>query len=524
MADLSRVLFLFLALLTLVTGSEDKKKKCKPTNPCEPDYLARGLNVENGKVLQVNATWVTDASVSGGGAAGPIDYCNVIVTYTHPKFNDTIHTQVLLPSASNWNGRFQGIGGGGWAADSGVASLMPGLAQNYSTGMTDAGHNPNLADSSTWYLNSKGQINIDLLTDFASVGLGDLADIGKQLSHSYYGYGPVHSYWNGCSTGGRQGWMMAQRYPEAYDGIYAGSPAAQWDRFQVAQYWGIFQMNIRNHYPNQCIFSAFTTAVVEACDALDGVVDGVIDNFAACKFDTKSMVGTKVNCSGTELTIVEADAEIVAHTWQGPRTQDGDFVWWGIMPGTEFSGLTDTTCTDVTDCTPFPFSITTDWMSRWCIGNANANLTALTLDDFVHVFYECKAKYENIIGTNDIDLTPFARAGGKMISWHGLADQLIYPLATGNYYRRVLDREPNTKDYFRFFYAPGVMHCGGGAGYTPTNPFQAVVDWVERGIVPETLAASGPSGSRNLCLYPLVAVYKGGNTSEPSSYECREHF
>lgn len=492
------------------------------TDTCNPDYLNHGLNIKDGKVLQFNATWVTEAAVSG--AAGSIDYCDVIVTYTHPKFNDTIHTQVVLPSASHWNGRFQGVGGGGWAGNSGIGSLMKPLGQNYSAGMTDAGHDPRLPDSSSWWLDSHGQINIDLFTDFASVALGDLADIGKQLSNRYYGYGPVYSYWNGCSTGGRQGWMMAQRYPEAYDGIYAGAPAAQWDRFVVAGYWSILQMNIRQHYPNQCIFNAFTAAVVEACDGLDGVTDGVIDNFAACKFDPKSMVGTQVDCSGTELTIVEADAEIVAATWQGPRTQNGDFVWWGILPGTPFSGLSNTICTNVTDCKPVPFSIPPDWISRWCLGDAGANLTALTVDEFIDVFHKCKAKYEHIIGTNDVDLTPFARAGGKMISWHGLSDELIFPLATGDYYQRVLNGDPNAKDYFRFFYAPGAEHCGGGAGYAPLNPFQAVVDWTEKGIVPETLAASGPSGNRDLCLYPLVAVYKGGDTRDAGSYDCQEGF
>ncbi|EHK44769.1 uncharacterized protein TrAtP1_002890 [Trichoderma atroviride] len=195
------------------------------TETCNPDYLSHDLNIKDGKVLQINATRVTDAAVSG--AEGPIDYCNIIVTYTHPKYNDTIHTQVVLPSASHWNGLFQGVGGGGWAGNSGIGSLMKPLGQNYSAGMTDAGHDPRLPDSSSWWLDSHGQINIGLFTDFASVALGDLADIGKQLSNRYYGYGPVYSYWNGCSTGGRQGWMMAQRYPEAYDGIYAGAPAAQ---------------------------------------------------------------------------------------------------------------------------------------------------------------------------------------------------------------------------------------------------------------------------------------------------------
>ncbi|KAJ9133119.1 Carboxylic ester hydrolase [Coniochaeta hoffmannii] len=520
-------------LLALLLGSSaaatppslwHRRKTCQPVDPCDVDFLASGLKIKDAQLLDLTANWTIGATVTG--ANGMINYCNVLVTYTHPGWNDTIHTQVLLPATKNWNGRFQGVGGGGWAANSGVGSLMAPLGQNYSTGNTDAGHNPSLPDTSSWHRGANGDLNIPLLTDFASVALGDLADIGKQLSRKYYGYGPVHSYWNGCSTGGRQGWIMAQKYPGAYDGIYAAAPAAQWDRFQVAQYWGQFVMNQLQHWPNQCVFDAFTAAVVAACDGLDGVTDGVISNFDACKWDPATLVGTTISCSGgVSIKIVDKDATIVSKVWQGPRASDGSFLWWGIQPGAPFSGLTGTTCTNVTNCKGAPFSITSDWMTRWCIGDADFDLTALTLDEYTSVFYECKHKYEGIIGTNDIDLQPFARAGGKMISWHGLADQLIYPLATGDYYQRVLDGDPDAPDYFRFFYAPGVQHCGGGAGEAPTNPFQAVVDWVEKGVVPVTLPAGNGAGrTRNLCLYPLVSVYVSGDPNLASSFECRSHF
>ncbi|KAL1874367.1 hypothetical protein VTK73DRAFT_450 [Phialemonium thermophilum] len=509
-------------LASLGCASISRSLSCTPVNPCEARFLSSGLVIQDAQLLDLNATWVVNASVTG--ATSTFSYCNVLVTYTHPGWNDTVHTQVLLPAAANWNGRFQGVGGGGWAANRGLDSLMAPLAQNYSTGNTDAGHDPALPNTATWYRDANGTINIPLLTDFASVALGDLAVIGKQLSNRYYGYGPVHSYWNGCSTGGRQGWMMAQAYPDAYDGIYAGAPAAQWDRFLVAEYWAQFQMNQLQHWPNQCVFNAFTDAVVAACDALDGVVDGVIANFGACRWDPATLVGTEIPCNGTSVTVVDKDAQIVSKVWQGPRATDGSFIWWGIQPGAAFSGLTGTTCEGVTNCTGTPFSISQDWMTRWCMADADANLTQLNLDDFVAVLYECQEKYEAIIGTNNVNLRPFAAAGGKMISWHGLADQLIYPQATGDYYQRVLDQDPNAADYFRFFYAPGVAHCGGGAGAAPTNPFQAVVDWVEKGIVPETLPANVGNKTRSLCLYPLVSVYTSGDPNLASSYECRDGF
>ncbi len=420
---------------------------CQPVDPCNSEFLLKDLIIKDAIILDLTTTWVVNATVSGSN--GKISYCNAQVKYTHTGWNDTTNVQILLPATRNWNGRFQGIGGGGWAASSGISSLMPPLGQNYSTGNTDAGHNPNLPNSASWWKDANGNIDVNLLKDFASVGLGDLAYIGKQLSKRYYGYGPVHSYWNGCSTGGRQGWMMAQAYPDAYDGIYAGSPAAQWDRFQVAQYWGQFLMNSFRHWPNQCVFNAFTNAVVSACDALDGVTDSVIANFDACKskFDTKSLIGTRVLCSGTNITITETDAEIAAKVWEGPRASDGSFVWWGIQPGTPFSGLTGTSCQTPTNCTGSPFSITSDWMTRWCLEDETFDLTKLTLDGFVDVFNKCKAKYEGIIGTNDVDLGAFARRG-KMISWHGQADQLIYPSQSGDYYQRAFGQGSEPEGLF----------------------------------------------------------------------------
>ncbi|KAH8810592.1 Tannase/feruloyl esterase [Xylogone sp. PMI_703] len=487
-------------------------EQCSDTNHCSSSFLTPGISIPSlAQLLDVDANSVMNVTVLG--ASGKISYCNVTVTYTHPGYGDDIHVTVYLPM-DNWNGRFQGVGGGGWAASSGTASLLSPIANNYSAGNTDAGHDSNGGSTASWWRNAQGNLNIPLLIDFASVALNDLAVVGKQLSNKFYGYGPHHSYWNGCSTGGRQGLMMAQRYPTAYDGIYAACPAIHWQTFQL------------NHYPPQCVFNTITAAAVTACDGLDGVIDGVISAVSSCKFDPATMVGKPANCSGSEVVITSNDAEIVKKTWQGPRASDGSFVWWGINPGASFSGLTGTSCTSVTNCTGLPFAITPDWILRWVLVNPSFDLTTISLDTFVEIFNTAQVLYDDLIGTDNPDLLAFKKAGGKMITWHGLADQLIYPSGTEDYYQKVEALDPQVRDFYRFFYAPGVQHCGGGAGETPSNPFDAVVNWVEKGTAPDTLAAVSTDGkrTRNLCPYPLVSVYKGGDNTKASSFACEAHF
>ncbi|KAI9714011.1 MAG: hypothetical protein M1820_000741 [Bogoriella megaspora] len=488
---------------------------------CSPAFLSSTLAIpNNGSVLDLSAY---DSSQSVTGSAGVLNFCNVTITYTHPGWNDTININVLLPQ-TNWNGRFQGVGGGGWAASSGSSSLLAAVAQNYSAGNTDAGHANNGGSSASWAFKGNGELNIPLLQDFASTAYNDLAVVGKQLANKYYGYGPNYSYWSGCSTGGRQGLMMAQRYPTAYDGIYAGSPAIHWESFQIAQYWGQFVMNQLDHHPPNCVFDYITAAAVSACDALDGVVDGVISALNRCHFDPYSVVGQVVNCTDGTVTISSQDAEIAQKTWQGPRASNGTFLWWGINPGTQFEGLTGTTCSSLTNCTGSPVSISTDWISNWVLDDPQFDFESLTLETFTRLFPEAYRQYHEIIGTEDPDLQGFRNAGGKMVTWHGLADQLIYPNGTISYYEAVESRDPKVRDYYRFFPAPGVAHCGGGAGEAPVDPLDAVTDWVESGKAPDTLAAKSADGlrTRNLCQYPLFSVYEGGDPADSSSFACRE--
>lgn len=158
-------------------------------------------------------------------ASSATSFCNVSIIYTHPGAGDTIKVQVWLPSPSDWNQRFMGTGGGGFKTGYFDQALAPAITAGYSAASTDGGHySPDIFSAGTWALNSPGNVNLYLLQDYASVGLNDMTILGKAITESYYGTKPKYSYWNGCSTGGRQGHMMAQRYPTAYDGIHASAP------------------------------------------------------------------------------------------------------------------------------------------------------------------------------------------------------------------------------------------------------------------------------------------------------------
>lgn len=244
----------------------------------------------------------------GGVDVQNASFCNVSISYTHPGENDTVRVQVWLPT--EWNGRLQAIGGGGWIAGldySGLKGMTAAMGEGYTAVGTDAGLGTspdylNLFSNSpsSWALVSEGNPNMYLLQNFASVSLNDAAVISKAVAQSYYGQPPVYSYFTGCSGGGRQGYMLAQRYPDAYNGIAASSPAISWPHFFMESYYPYFVMDKLQTYPASCELNAITQAAIDACDANDGLVDGIISR-EQCDFKASSAVGTIFNCTDTGL-------------------------------------------------------------------------------------------------------------------------------------------------------------------------------------------------------------------------------
>lgn len=248
-----------------------------------------------------------------------------------------------------------------------------------------------------------------------------------------------------------------------------------------------------------------------------------------CDFDPFTTVDTRVNCSGVSVRISKKDAEVANSAWEGFRSSEGSFLWYGLDKGTPVSmgasSLASTVCSTPFNCTGSPFAISSDWIRRFVLQDPSFDLTTLDHKALDRVFSLSKERYNDIISTDNPDLSAFKQAGGKMITWHGLSDTLIFPKGTEQYYKRVEEKDPSVRDFYRFFKAPGVHHCSGGVGPVPVDPLSQVVDWVENGVVPETVDALAADGRRrNLCQYPLVSVYKGGDVKDAASYRCEEGY
>ncbi len=434
------------------------------------------------------------------------DVCWITVTLTHPGAGDRVNNWIALP-LNGWNEVFQGIGGGGYAAGS-IGAMANQTTLGYSTVTTDAGLDTfySSQDASPWALLSPGNVNQDLLLNFARRSLHDMTVIGKAISESFYGCSIKHSYWNGCSTGGRQGMVMAQYYPDDYDGILAEAPAIQWNDFTLAQQWPYTVENNEGVVLSPCQEEAIVIAVVNACDGLDGLVDGIISAPAKCDFQLQSLVGQQFDCNGTTETWTQGLADVVDKIWQGPRTPEGDFLWFGLPKGANLSDLAPNTSGSIA----VAFPISDSWIRGFVAKDLSYNTANVSYAEFagmvqgaalrfhfllttiLDIFLQSHIQYDSTIGDYSPDLRPFRRSGGKLLTWQGLADGIINPQGTMLYYRKVQALHPNLSDFYRQFYSPGVGHCGGGTGVTPTDAISVLRDWVERGKAPDVL----PAGSQ----------------------------
>ncbi|MFB9905697.1 tannase/feruloyl esterase family alpha/beta hydrolase [Allokutzneria oryzae] len=450
--------------------------------------------------------------------------CEVTVLLTHPGANDRVEVQVWLPS-SGWNGRFLGTGGGGFATGFSAEGVAPAVKGGFAAAATDGGIGINPVSPEAWALDARGRVNWGLLTNFGSRSVHDMTVVGKAVTASFYGRAATYSYWNGCSTGGRQGLAEAQLHPEDYDGIVASVPAIEMPRFSMAQFWPQVVMNQERTFPTACEFDAFTSAAVRACDSLDGVVNGVIGDPRQCRFDPALLVGTKILCGGEELTISAATAEVVRRIWEGPRGWSGQ-LGAGLVKGGSFSALAGTVTRPDGSTVGAPLPIAENWVKYFVRRDPGMDTTKITYAEFERLVWQSTATYDHVLANTGPDLSAFRAAGGKMITWHGLADSEIAPDTTIGYRDRVeraMGGAARADEFHRLFLAPGTGHCGSGVGTEPVDPLAAVVAWVERGQAPDILPAASRDAkvTRNLCRYPLVSTYDGhGDPDSAASFRC----
>lgn len=449
--------------------------------------------------------------------------CRITAVTTHPPTGDKVTIWIGIPT-SGWNGRFLGVGGGGFSGGSATGVNEP-VTLGYASGSTDTGH---AGGSGSFALDANGRLDWQAIRDNAHVGVHDMTVTGKALAKAMYGADPKYSYWYGCSTGGRQGLMEAQRYPQDYDGIVAGAPAINWTKLMMQSIWGSMLMNTTDTVVPACKLAAATTAAISACDAIDGVKDGVIEDPKRCNFDPKSLVGTSAGECGS---FTPADAELIRKIWEGPRRRDGTFLWYGQLRGADLSALS---ASRGTPPKPVGFAFTVDWLRYFITGNPQYDWATMTAEAYERFWDQSGEQYGLVIGTDNPDLSAFRDRGGKAIIWHGWADQLISADGTVDYYKRVLQQmggADKVSQFARLYMAPGVAHCGGGAGPAPWGQLDALLAWVENGSGPATLTAArrdqagAITRSRPLCQYPLVARYKGsGSTDDAANFTCSNGF
>jgi hypothetical protein len=514
-----------LAFLALMAGiapaaSAAAKQPAASSAPsgsrCSVTYLQSALHVA--QVTVDSATENTTGSFTSPGQpaiTGLPDFCDVTLTQTDPA-GHAIHVYVWLPDS--WNGRFQGVGGAVFECGPMYSETAAAIQDGYASATTDCGVNPADLLTGSWALNSNGTLDTPLIDDFSYAGIHDMTVAGKAVTSVYYPSPLRYSYFNGCSTGGREGLMEAQRYPADYNGIVSGSPAINWTKFIPTELWPELVMLQSKDFLPACKQTAFTDAVIAAC--ADG--SGVIENPAACHFDPFKLVGHVTPCG----TITATDAAVMEKIWTGPIV-DGQHLWYGLEPGSSTLSLAATTSSNGTTG-PEPFPIPVGWLQYWLTQNPGFNWETLTYEQFLQYFELSVGKFP-VIATDNPDLSAFERDGGKILIWHGLADELIFPQGTIQYYQRVQDTvgAANTATFARLFIAPGAQHCAAAAGPAPANPLQDVVNWVEHGQAPATILATGgvdPSTGqptqRPLCAYPHLSEYVSGDPDSLDSYSC----
>ncbi|OLN93308.1 putative feruloyl esterase-like protein 2 [Colletotrichum chlorophyti] len=452
-------------------------------------------------------------------------FCNITVSYTHPGHDDTIKVETWLP-VDNWNGRLQAIGGGGWRAgrfNLTYTGMAGAVADGYATVSTDAGLG-DAVDPMSWALVSPGNSNLYALQDLGSVSLNDEAIISKHLIESYYGRKPSYSYWNGCSQGGRQGATLAQRYPTAYDGIIAAAPAINWAGVLLSTLWPKVYMDVTGQYPRSCELQQLTSLAVAVCDTLDGVEDGIISDTVSCKekFDPFSHVGSVFYCSstGSSAKISRAAASVAQAMWKGPVTaEDGPTYLYGLEIGTDLTRGAPTNCTRKGICTGLPNTNVQLLLGYFIEKNPDINSTQISFKHLARAYRSFRQQFDSFLASDDPDLSEFRDAGGKMITFHGLADPTVPTTNSLNYFKKVLELQPDAHDFYRYFPVPGLGHCWGGPGGQPDALFDQLRSWVENGTAPDSslVTITKPDKTTQeqlLCPYPKRAVFKADKVGE----------
>ena len=438
-------------------------------------------------------------------------FCRVTATLT-PSSDSDIKMEVWMPAA-DWNGKLQVVGNGAFTGSiryGSSRSLASGLGRGYATSATDTGH---VGGSASFGLGHPEKV-----IDFGWRSVHETTVTAKQIIAAYYDDGPRFSYWNGCSAGGRQAMKEAQRFPQDFDGIIAGAPGLDWTGRAV----GALRVAKRLEANEAARLSSdearlVHAAVLEACDASDGVTDGVVGDPERCRFDPGVL-----QCTGAEDTscLTPAQVSTARMLYSSPVNPKTGRPITGLLPGSEL-GWTDlgwTRSARTTGLEQFRFLVYED--PEWTVGRFNFETDIVRAEE----------TDDDTLNALDPNLKAFIDHGGKLIQYHGWSDPQISPANSTQYYQRVVDALGGVSavhDSYRLFMAPGMGHCGGGNGPNTFDMVTVLEEWVEQGKAPDRIMASHRTDgivdrTRPLCPYPQVAVYTGtGSTDDAENFVCR---
>jgi feruloyl esterase len=475
--------------------------------PCEQLKSIQLANTTITAVESVRAgTYKPAGMLPGPGGQQPDlhvpAFCRVAATL-RPSADSDIKVEFWLPD--EWNGKYQAVGNGGWAGSITYPAMAAALAEGYAASSTDTGHVGGDASFAPGHP--------EKLIDYSYRAVHEMAVKAKAIITARYGRAPRYSYWNGCSYGGRQGLEEAQRYPEDFDGIIAGAPAnyhVHLHAFDVNA--ALTNLKDEAHLVPPEKLAVLNKAVLAACDALDGVKDGLLNDPRKCKFDPETV---RCKGAGTSNCLTGAQLESVKAMYAPAKKRNGEIVY----PGMPFGGELGWTRMNASE----PLSVAVGTFRYVLYEDPNWDWRKFDLDRDVAAVEE-KAPYLNAINP---DLKAFRDRGGKLLMYHGWNDQLITAENSINYYSSVANKlGGNLDNWYRLFMAPGMQHCRGGPGPNQFNLVAVMERWREQGEVPAQIPAyhvtnNNVDMARPLCPYPQVAVYKGsGSTNDAANFTC----
>ena len=437
--------------------------------------------------------------------------------------------EISLPD--RWNRRFYMTGNGGLAGQAvdtqNNADRNAGLRNSFVHAMTNTGHDGQKEPGGTFALS-----NPQKAIDYAYRAVHVTAELAKKVAADYYSAPVQFSYWNSCSNGGRQGLLEAQRYPDDFDGIVANAPWVDQTGFTLGAMWNQKAMAASPVTPAKMVFVA--QKVMEKCDALDGLKDGLVDDPRVCQFRAaRDVPACAAGADGADC-LTPAQAAAIDAVYAGPSSK-GKSIMSGFMPGSEAvntaangatqSGWVGAIVPAQPGAKPADFNLAEGVFKYLVLNPPNANYDTLTFD------YDKDTKiverWSRLADAKDADLSKFRRSGGKLIMTYGWADQILQPMMGVQYYEAVMKKHgKETADFARLFMVPGMAHCAGGVGPDQNDAVTAVIDWVEKNKAPDSILASklvkgAVVRTRPLCPYPQVARYKGtGSIDEAANFSC----